>query len=189
MTAPILITPPDPSKPVISRAEAKAHLRVRHADDDTYIDQCIADAVDYVQTLQNRVLINQTWQQGVADFSETRLALAPVSAIAAVKYSDIDNVEQTLDPGNYVLTADAQSPIVTFVGPLLPPLYVRDDAVRINFVAGYGADASLVPGASRRAVLKFMAHFYGARGTTDAAMPALANDGYELLRSQRRMSC
>ena len=191
MMNPILITPPDPAKPVITLAEAKAHLRIRHADDDAYIEGAIADAVDYVQGLENRVFVNQTWQQGVADFScPVRLPFAPVSSIAVVKYSDIDNAEQTLAPANYQLSEDARSPIVTFfTTPALPSLYSRPDAVRINFVAGYGADAAAVPGASKRAVLKFMAQFYGTRGTSDVAVPSLANDGYELIRSQRRMIC
>lgn len=189
MSEPILITPPAADAPVISLAEAKAHLRVRHADDDTYIAQAIADAVDYVETLESRVLINQTWQQSVAAFDVcgVRLGLSPVSSIAEVKYYDGENADQTLPVGNYVLSHDDQSPIVTWIGDDLPALYPRPDAVRINYVAGYGADASAVPAATKRAVLKFMAQFYGVRGTSDVPVASLANDAYELVRSKRRM--
>lgn len=59
-----------PSGPVVTLAEAKAHLRVDHDDDDGHITGCVLAAEGHLDgpfgTL-GRCLVDQTWQASLAE--------------------------------------------------------------------------------------------------------------------------
>lgn len=141
-----LITAPA-AEPILL-ATAKAHLRVDHSNDDTLITALITAARQTAEARIGRALINQTWELILDAFpvAEIKLGLPPVSSITSVKYIDEAGVEQTLAAENYTLDGD------TLPGWLLPAYGVewpatRDvaNALRIRFVAGYGADGTAVP--------------------------------------------
>lgn len=161
-----------PAVEFITRAEAKAHLRVDATDDasnaliDSLIDVVIAHLDGYAGVL-GRALINQSWkvlgEQWPTD--RIRLPLAPVSAITSVKYYDTSNVQQTLASSNYGLFEDELSPYVGWlIDAVLPSVYSREDATEVIFVTGYGAAAENVPAPIKQAALLLLEHWYENRG-------------------------
>lgn len=169
---PVLVTPPAADKLVVSLADVKKHLRVEHVDDDAYIETLVAVAtawLDGYSGVLGRALINQTWRVNLSCWPacKIRLPLAPVSTIASIKYFDTANVQQTLLGANYSLHEDALSSFVEWASTAsLPSLYERLDAIAVEFVAGYGADATTVPSAIRHAALMLVGHLYENRETT-----------------------
>src|SRR5690606_12599307 len=92
-----------PATMPVSLAEAKAHLRVDHDDQDDLITAQIKAATAYLDGwsgILGRALVTQTWRQDFAGFGDRLpLPLVPVTAIDSVSYFDGDNVHQTLDAG------------------------------------------------------------------------------------------
>jgi uncharacterized phiE125 gp8 family phage protein len=137
--------------------------------------------------------VQQTWRQDYDDFrSCLRLPLFPVLSITSVKYVDTDGVEQTVDSANYVLLTDERGAYVEFAdGYSFPALNAASAAVRIAYVAGYGA-ASTVPPAIKQAMLLLIGAWYENReqtaiGVTVAGLPrSVAVDA--LLAPFRRIS-
>lgn len=172
-----LITPPAATP--VSLAEAKAHLRVTHADDDTYIATLVDVAVrrfDARHGILSRALITQSWRLRIDAFPHCwpfaiELPFPPLLSVASVKYLDPDGVEQTLAGAEYTVEASQ------FVGRILlgygkswPAIRCVPGAVRIEFAAGFGPAGTDVPAPVRQAMLMFIAHLYETR-SVDAELP------------------
>lgn len=164
-----------PANMPVSLAEAKAHLRVEHDDQDDLITAQIRAAtawLDGYAGILGRALITQTWRQEFGRFADhLPLPLAPVTAIDSVSYFDAGNVQQTLDPGLYDLFANARGAHVALrPGQSWPATFRRADAVSITFTAGYGAAAD-VPEPIRQALLLIVQRLFdGADTSIDAAI-------------------
>ncbi len=149
-----------PAETPVSLAEVKAHLRIDAAEEDTLLDSYLAAAVsrlDGWSGVLGRCLVTQTWRASFYEWpsdDKLRLPLAPAASIASVKYTDAANAEQTVAGSNYTMAVDDLGPYVRLATTyVLPALYTeRDDVVRVEFVAGYGA-ASAVPSAIKTAIL------------------------------------
>jgi uncharacterized phiE125 gp8 family phage protein len=172
-----------PAVEPISLAEAKAHLRVDHADDDATIDFLIAVArshLDAVSGWMGRALINQTWDMVVDAFptvaascwcgtatpttgvAAIRLPWPPLQSVTSVKYYDSAGVQQTMPATDYAVdTYSEPGWIIPATG--WPTTQATANAVTIRFVAGYGANALTVPAPIRHAVLLLVGHYYENR--------------------------
>lgn len=182
MLKPRLITPP--AAPLVSLEEAKAHCRVDHSDDDELIKGLVNDVTDWLDGyggVLERALINQTWRTYLSCWPpcKIRFPLAPVSTIISVKYFDANNAEQTLQTMNYweAPLEDPLSPFLAFKpNASLPTLYERLDAIAVDFIAGFGGDATSVPAKIIRAAKLLIGHYYENReasivGTSVAEQP------------------
>ncbi|WP_340583942.1 head-tail connector protein [Brucella pseudintermedia] len=164
-----------PATMPVSLAEAKAHLRVDHDDQDDLISAQIRAATAYLDGyagILGQALITQTWRQDFDRFADRlTLPLAPVTAIDSISYFDAGNVQQVLVPGLYALHADACGAYVTRrSGQSWPASFRRADAVSIIFTAGYGAAAD-VPEPIRQALLLIVQRLFdGADTSIDAAI-------------------
>lgn len=168
MLAPVLVTPP--SETPVSLAEAKAHCRVDHDDDDTLIESLIAAAsghLDGWSGILGRALVTQTWRRDFGSFADKlRLPLAPAASIGSITYYDGDNAQQTLSTDVYRLFTDARGPYVALKpDQSWPGTYGRDDAVSVTFAAGYGA-AAAVPAPLKSAILLLVGAWYENREQT-----------------------
>lgn len=168
MLAPVRVLAP--SGTPISLAEAKAHLRVDHADDDAYVSALIDAATAWLDGwsgVLGRALRSQRWRQDFGCFpgcARGRLALLPTDAIVSITYFDRDNAQQTLASEVYAgpLVDEIGAYFALNAGQSWPDTYSRADAVSVTYSAGYGA-ASDVPAPIRQAMLLLVGHWYAVR--------------------------
>lgn len=171
-----------PTAPVLTIEDVKAHLRVDHADEDALITGLIDAAtahLDGYNGILGRALVTQTWTVDFPTFrNRLDIPLGPIQS-ATIQYYDSTDVQRTLATSVYAVLSDGLGPYVGLrYNQQWPQTYTRDDAVRITFVAGYGAAAS-VPVAIRAAMLLLIAHWYDNRaavnvGNITSEMPVSA---------------
>lgn len=168
MFKPVLVTAP--AVKLASVAEAKANSRVDHSDEDDLIgdliDAAIAHMDGYAGVL-GRCMVNQTWQQKFANWGGRRCVRLPFPDVssATITYYDENNVEQTVSSALYEIVDDEKSSLVVFKDGFTKPSLYSDLAapITIEFVAGYGAAATDVPVALKRACLLLASHWYDHR--------------------------
>jgi len=168
-----------PAAEPLTRAEAKAFLRVETDAEDTLIDALIAAARRHVEAESGRILMDQTWR-----FSLDRWPLrgiipapvAPVRTILEVTVAAADGTPVALPEGVLALVGD-RAPALIRVSPaqVWAPL-VSHGGIVITLAAGYGPLADDVPADLVQAVRLMLAHLYEHRdGPGDAtALPAAA---------------
>ncbi len=176
-----LKTPPG-TEP-ITQAEAKAHLRITHANDDTYIDTLIVAARKMFEARARRQLVTATFNLYFDRFPRIiYLPRPPALTVESIKYFDDVGVEQTLASTEYQLD------ITRAVGRILnettntatstdwPTTEIgRTQAVNVEYTCGYGA-AAAVPEDIKQALLMALEHWYVFRapvvaGVTVAKVP------------------
>jgi len=151
----------------VTLAEAKAHLRVDHDDEDAGISAMIGAAVSHFDGdgVLGRAMITQSWSQWVSQSPGwVRLNVGPFQSLTAVEYYDAGNEIQTAPLTDFEVRLDGDfvclKPKKDFVWP---PAYIRNDAIKITYVAGYGDTAADVPASVRHAILLTIAHWYEHR--------------------------
>lgn len=174
-----------PAEEPITTTEAKTHLRVDGSTDDTYIGTLIKTARRYAEAFLNQKLITQTWYCYLDKFpasGEIMIKNGPVQSLTAITYQDENDAEQTLSTDDYVVdtaTDPARVEITT-----IPATYDKLNAIRIEYVAGYGAAAD-VPETIKHAMLLYMGSLYENRGDEGhRTIPAAVN---QLLSQSRIM--
>ena len=180
-----------PSVEPISVADAKRHLRVEHSDDDLLIKRLIETAVSMVDVtgVLGKAMITQTWGEWFApNPSQIVLSLGPIQSVSAIKYYDTDNALQTDTLSNYfVLGTSGRTTIKPKSGYNWPTTFTRDDAIKIEYVIGYGDTFRDVPSTVRHALFMLVAHYYENReneliGTVSKTLPF----GFEALIDSER---
>ena len=184
----LILTTPPAVEPV-SLVEAKAHLRVPHADDDAYVTNLISAARRLVEQRSGLRLINQGWSLFLdcwPDSPVQSLGLFPVSAIAdVIIYSDAD-VAATYDPAHYFLDAASKPARMALRSGRLPPRGSRPvNGIEIRFTSGFGSAGSAVPQDLRQAMLVIIAHWFQNRGDAEAHVPPLP--ALEIIGTYRAM--
>lgn len=143
MTMIKVITPP--AEEPITLAEAKLHLRVDHADEDALIEALIAVAREKAEHLTGRALVTQTLEWISDVFPDCiRLWKTPLQSVTSIKYLDAAGNHQTLSESAYWVDSDgAPARIVAVDGQSWPETSTQPNAVRVRYVAGYGAAADV----------------------------------------------
>ncbi len=180
MLDPVLVTPP--TNLVVTLPEAKLAIKVDHDDEDSEIADAITDAISEIDGaggILHRALINQEWLEQGPCFPPDILVLAlkPVSVITHIKYFDDADAIQTLSASLYNLHSRAPAAYVKLIdGESWPTTFRRDDAIEVQYIAGYGPVSSDVPGTLRRAIKLAIGHYYANResiivGTIASELP------------------
>lgn len=173
-----------PATEPFTTAEAKTHLRVDIATDDTYIDTLIVAARARTEAYLRKALITQTWEYRLKDFplsdcGQIDVPMLPMIAVSTIKYIDTDGDEQTWSSAEYTVDIYNHIPrIVTAFSFSWPTTRDQINAVTIEFTAGYGA-ASAVPQDIKHAMLLLIGEMYENReesvtGTIVSPMPTTA---------------
>lgn len=169
-TALRIVTPPAVTP--ISLADAKAHCRVDHDDDDDYVTALIAAAVGLVdaQGMLGRCMINQTWAEYFPNApGQVRLSMTPFVSLTSVKYLDDAGVYQTATLGDFETYRVGEHVYLRpKAGSQWPEADIRKDAYEITYVAGFGASAANVPAGLRHAVKMIVGQWYLHRGDGEA---------------------
>ncbi len=206
---PTLVTAPtdDP----LTLEDAKAHLRVDGTEEDVLIRGYIAAAVGFLQQRLHCQLLTATWRATYDAFPTwdlvrgrdgvLELPLVPAQSVTSITYLDENGVEQTWSAADYVVDIPAQSGVppapqmipgrvAPAVGKSYPTAADLPAAVRVEFVAGYGAIEVTIPPEFRQILLQLVAHWHENReatisGPTIATVPLSVT---EMLDSYRPLS-
>lgn len=150
-----------PAEKPVTVAQCKAHLNIQHTDWDAMIAIYIGAAVNYLDGYGGnlgRCMVTQTWELVLDQFptSSLRLPIGPVQSVSHIKYDDTNGDEQTFPALNYTLDA-ASDPawVVLNSDESWPDIIDAINAVRVRFVAGYGA-AAAVPDALKLAIMQMV---------------------------------
>lgn len=164
---------------LLALADAKAHLRVEHTDEDTLLTTLIEVATAHIEGRTGylrRALVTQTWKLRLPEFpacDTIELPFPPLQSVSSVQYYDTNNTLQTMSSSDYTVNGRT---LIGYVKALptvsWPATYERDDAAIITYVAGYGA-ASAVPAPIKHAAYLILSDLYANRGD-DAAQLVIA---------------
>jgi len=157
------VTPPSAA---VTTDEAKAACRVLHDDEDVYFDQLIAAATDIFDGpwgFLGQCIVTQTWKitlpaSAVQGSAKLVIDHGPISSIAAIATFD-GTTETELTVGDFDIIKGRFSTSIEPKSGSWPTLEARDDALRIEFVAG---DAEARPRV-KQAILMTVAHWYANR--------------------------
>lgn len=176
-----IVTPPA-SKP-LTLDEIKHHLRILADDaDNDLLDSYQGAAVDYIQQLTGRQLLQSVWLMTLDGFPGIkvdehrppgwrygiiRVPKPPLRAVNSVQYVDTDGNLQTLAVTEYQVSTASEpgriAPARFKVWPVADPHSF--DAVRVAFTAGW-ANADLVPEGIKQAVRLLVGHLNEHREAT-----------------------
>jgi uncharacterized phiE125 gp8 family phage protein len=173
-----------PTTAVVTTSEAKSHLRVDSADDDTLIGAQVAAATAWVEEYTGRQLVTATWLLTLDSFPSAGepivLPRPPAATITSIVYTDSDETATTIDAANYTLddSDDLRRHRILPVGGYLWPTNTRTySGVAVTYTAGYGA-AAAVPEIFKRAILLLVGDLYEQRetivvGTSQSTIPTV----------------
>jgi len=160
-----------PATAPISLSEAKLHLRVDGSHEDSLITGLIEAATAHFdgQGVLGRAMVTQSWVQWVdQNPGWVRLTVGPFQSLTSVEYYDADNALQTATLTDFEVRLDGDFVIVKpKKDHVWPPAYIRQDAIKITYVAGFGDAATDVPQSIRQAILLTVGHWYEHRIAVD----------------------
>lgn len=113
---------------------------------DPLLNIYIAAAGQHAETYLKRKLVTQTLDLHLDAFPCWTLKMpVPMQSVSAITYFDSNGVEQTLAADQYLVDSTTEPARITpAFGLVWPVTQYRNNAVKVRFVAGYGA-ASAVP--------------------------------------------
>ncbi len=157
---------------VLSLAEAKAHLRVDHDDDDETIQAYIAAAIDLIDGADGelqRCLAPQVWEYVLDAFPDGpfTIPLPPLIEVQEITYVDEAGEDQTLAESAYEVDAVREPGWLSPGEDGWPATMETINAVVIRFQAGYAADGSSgnspIPPRIKQLVKLTVGHWYEHR--------------------------
>ncbi|MGZ2429590.1 head-tail connector protein [Rhizobium redzepovicii] len=160
--------------PIVSTADAKAHLRVMHDDDDAYIDGLIAAAGDWLfgeNSWIGRSAPDSEWELTLCAFPSGKLDIPrpPLVSVDGVFYTPSDGGAEQEITGFRTIGEGANGYILPAKNEDWPSTDGEPESVRIEFTAGYSA----LPASIKHAALLLIGHWYENR---EAATEAKLSD-------------
>jgi uncharacterized phiE125 gp8 family phage protein len=184
-----LITPPA-VEPILA-ADIYTKLGVKSGDiDSDDLAALITTARVFAEEYTGRALISQTWEMALDAFpvAEIELLKPPISSVTSVKYLDSAAVEQTMDAADYSLDDyGLRNWLLPAYDEAWPDTLDAANAVKIRYVAGYGASGASVPAPIVQAMVLIVSQSYRAQpGLETGLYPAMVpNAAKELLNNYR----
>lgn len=129
--------------PLITLAEAKAHLEVSDTDRDTMITSLVAAAsamIDGYDAMTGKAINEQTAAFSIptAPTGHVHLPIFPVKSLTSVAYYDTDNVSQTINVANFRLVANEDYAWIENIPSFSwPAVYDRHDAITFTLLCGF----------------------------------------------------
>lgn len=164
-----------PASEPISTAVAKLQLRVDGSTDDTLIETLCAAAREYVEDRTQRKLITQTWDLKLDQFP-VRGAGQPAIVLPFLPVASISSITYTAEGGSSTVLNSALYTTDILLGPNAGPVRIVPafeqawpstraviNAVVVQFVCGYGASGTSVPGGFLAAMKLLIGHWYTNR--------------------------
>lgn len=165
-----------PAAEPLTRAEAKAFLRLDTDAEDTLLDALLPAARRLVEAQTGRVLMTQTWRFSLDAWPLRGIVAAPLAPLRAIVSATVQTAAGTVavPEGALSLVADRAPPLIRVDRARVPVPAVPRGGIAITVEAGYGPDAVDVPADLVQAVRLAVAHFFEHREGADTALPAAA---------------
>lgn len=179
----------EPAIEPVTLIEARNYVRISHLDDDTLLESMITASRVFVEQYLNRKLITQTIKltldlpysdkldhlgDGVYDLPSTALSGdmprviklygEPIQSITSVVLYDQDGNNSTYSASNYYLDTGR---LVQKRDAVWGVTFRPEAAMVVTYVAGYGSNASDVPGGIKQAILAHVQYMYDQRMLCD----------------------
>lgn len=128
----------------IADASLGAEVPATNTTGDALLNVLIATVRQAAETILKRYLITQTVDLYLDEFPCWEISLPPLQSVTAITYFDTDGVEQTLASNRYLVDNSGKPARITPVyGNVWPSARYQNNAVKIRFLAGYGAAADV----------------------------------------------
>jgi uncharacterized phiE125 gp8 family phage protein len=174
-----------PAVEPVTLSEAKAHLRVDTADDDTYITGLVRAAREWVEEYLDRTLVNTQWvmrfdkfpPDGTHDIELPRppIVASGTATAVALTFTYENGTTATYGTSSYrVDRASTPGAVKTLYGQTWPPHLQDHNAISVAWWAGYGASGSDVPQGIKNAMLMYVHELYEKRGAGEPPAAAKA---------------
>jgi uncharacterized phiE125 gp8 family phage protein len=170
-----------PLSPAVSIQRARENSRVDGSDHDNTLKDNIEAATVWIQDQTDTALITSTWRWTLDRFPVRskllRLPRWPVQSIESIQYTDANGDTQTIAAEDIVLRLNnGRARIALKQWKAWPATQLTPDAVRINFVAGFGDSPNSVPAAWQLPILLLVGHWFENReavviGTISSDLP------------------
>lgn len=175
----------------LAEVKAQLYLTVSDTSQDDYLTLLINAVTSFAEKYTSRDLINKTYTTYLNCFPDfylsppigIELRKSKLQSITSISYY-IDNVLTVWSSSKYYATVQNDFSSVYLVnGESWPSVDVRAQAVKIIFVAGYGAAGSSVPADFKLALLQHIGQLFENRGDCpDAHLPENAKIIYDQYR-------
>lgn len=158
-----------PPSALISTTDAKKHLNVSHANDDSYIDAIVSTATRLAEEYLNRRLMAQTWTYYLDRFPMTnimRIPYGPLRTVDSLEYLDPESGSYTTWGGSNYVVDTVSSPARIIMGPDVTqwPNVDEDQMLAVKITMGLGyATAADVPTPIVHGIKMMLAHMYENR--------------------------
>jgi uncharacterized phiE125 gp8 family phage protein len=164
----------EPVELAVSLDDVKAHLRLDPADtsQDAYLELLIRAATRVAEDYTRRTFINTTFRT-YRDFFEncTKLRRSRFQSLVSFEYSVADALTTVNSSLYYITDETGYSKIILKDSESYPDdIDDKLDSIKIDFVAGFGADSSSIPRDLYLALLNHIAVLYENRGDCDQDM-------------------
>lgn len=191
-----LITVTQPAIEPINGGEAKVHAKVDDSVDAAYLSTLISTARHMAEQFTRKAFINRSmkvffdcwpagdpgWWDGMREGSivasqaeYVSIPFGPLVSITHVKtYDDADNATTWPSAQYFADVATQPGRIVKRTGYSWPTFTRPANGIEIQFIAGFGANASDVPPPIRQAILMTVAYLYEHRGDAVVEMPGIS---------------
>ncbi len=173
-----LVRQTQPAVEPVTLAEAKAHLRVDTADDDTYITGLVRAAREWVEQYLDRTLVHTQWvmrfdrfpPDGTLDIELPRppMVASGTATAVALTFTYENGDTATYSTASFrVDRASTPGAVKTLYGQTWPPHLQDDNAISVTWWAGYGPSGSDVPQGVKNAMLLYVHELYEKRGNAE----------------------
>lgn len=163
--------PSAPGSPVVSTADAKAHLRVVGSADDDYIATLVLAATYYVQQYTGRLVYSQTiteYADAFPSVAEMPLHCYPITSLV-LKYYDSTDTLTTLSASEY-WAHTTKKPCTVETKSAWPSTENRAAAVRVEITGGDSTPLADI----KHAIKIIVGHWYEQPDETSINVPAAA---------------
>lgn len=171
-----LVSPQDPADlAIVSVADAKAHSRIFHDEDDAQVLGAVLAATGMLESETQRRFVRQTIEWVLPCWrASIRFPVAPIASVESINYTAPGGVQATVDPAAYVAVTSGQTkairPRAGRAWPALDP--DAAEPIVITFLAG--DERADVAATVKQACVLLAAHFYENREAVIAAPSAAA---------------
>lgn len=185
-----LVLTSGPTVEPVTLAEVKAFCRIDDATEDVLLSSLILTSRLHIEAALGLALNTQSWTMTLDRWPRQGpviLPMRPVTAITALRLRDANGGATVWSSSEYELEGQAHPPRLVSRSGNWPAVQRATAAIEIDFIAGYGPNATDVPQPICHALLLLVAHWYENRDPfqTPSLSTVIPQAVSELLRPYR----